>query len=60
MVLCTGELNRRPARPRIARQKPRAGGASSKLADSPRTILQTLADGLSWKSSTPTQPASVC
>jgi hypothetical protein len=44
-VLCTEELNRRPARPPDFEEENRALVALAQaLADSPRTILQTLAD----------------
>src|SRR6266850_1809217 len=44
-VLCTAELNRRPLRPPDYETENRALAALSQaLADSPRTILQTLAD----------------
>ena len=44
-ILCTEELNRRPARPPDFERESRAlGFLAHALADSPRTILQTLAD----------------
>jgi signal transduction histidine kinase/ActR/RegA family two-component response regulator len=44
-ILCTAELNRRPSRPPDYETENRALAALSQaLADSPRTILQTLAD----------------
>ena len=44
-ILCTEELQRRPSRPPDYRDENRALVAlASALADSPRTILQTLAD----------------
>jgi transcriptional regulator with GAF, ATPase, and Fis domain len=44
-VLCTDELNRRPSRPTDYERENRALVALTQaLADSPRTILQTLAD----------------
>ena len=44
-VLCTGELNRRPHRPPDLETENRALAAMAQaLADSPRTILQTLAE----------------
>ena len=44
-ILCTEELNRRPARPPDFERESRAlGSLAHALADSPRTILQTLAD----------------
>lgn len=44
-ILCTGELRRRPSRPLDYERENRALVAlASALADSPRTILQTLAD----------------
>src|SRR4030095_8131217 len=44
-ILCTGELDRRPSRPPDYESENRALAALVQaLADSPRTILQTLAD----------------
>jgi PAS domain S-box-containing protein len=44
-ILCTEELYRRPSRPREYEKENRAlVGLAHALADSPRTILQTLAD----------------
>jgi signal transduction histidine kinase len=44
-VLCTEELNRRPSRPPDYERESRAlGSLAQALADSPRTILQALAD----------------
>ena len=59
-ILCTDELRRRPWRPPDYRKENRALVAlASALAESPRTILQTLADTilevsqcrLSWRQS---------
>jgi PAS domain S-box-containing protein len=44
-ILCTEELNRRPSRPPDFEKENRAlVGLARALADSPRTVLQTLAD----------------
>src|SRR5215471_6631574 len=44
-ILCTEELNRRPTRPRDYETENRAlVSLAQALAESPRTILQTLAD----------------
>jgi len=46
-VLCTEELNRRPARPPDYERQSRAlVSLAQALADSPRTILQILADSI--------------
>jgi len=59
-VLCTEELGRRPWRPPDHAKENRALVAlAGALADSPHTILQTLAE-TSWTSPSPTPLASVC
>jgi hypothetical protein len=46
-ILCTEELNRRPSRPPDYETENRALVALAQaLADSPRTVLQTLADAI--------------
>ena len=56
-ILCTEELQRRPSRPPdYERENCALVAMTIALADSPRTILQTLA-GKSWRSCKPIPPA---
>ena len=59
-IVCTEELRKRPSRsPNHERENSALVALCGALADSPRTILQTLAikSSMSW---VPSQPASVC